>query len=203
MNRIHGPNAQETREHPEPQEGNNPVPWVVIGLTAFLMLFGIVYILRSNLTIAPELGDGRELAELRAASPGAGAAGGGAAVDGAAAYTARCAACHQAGGTGLPGVFPPLAQSEYVTGKESTLIAVVLHGIEGPLTVKGQAYNGSMPAFAAQVDDAELAALLTHVRSQWGNSAGPISAEAVAAARADTADRNKPYQGDAELTALK
>ncbi len=202
MNQVRDPNVQEARENPEPQESYNPTPWVVIVLTTILMAFGIVYILRSDLTIAPELGDGRELAELRAAPPGAGAAAGGA-VDAAAIYGARCAACHQAGGAGLPGVVPPLAGSEWVVGKEKTLIAAVLHGIEGSLTVKGQTYTGSMPAFAAQLGDAEMAALLTHLRSQWGNSAEPISAEAVAAVRAETASQTKPYQGDAELNALQ
>ena len=201
MNPVHDPNAQEAREHPEPQEGNNPMPWVVIILTTILMVFGIVYILRSDLTIAPELGDGRELAELRAAPAGAAAAGG--AIDAAAIYNARCAACHQANGAGLPGVFPPLAESEWVTGHEKTLIAAVLHGIEGTLTVKGQTYNGAMPAFAAQLGDAEMAALLTYLRSQWGNSAAPIDAEAVTKVRTDTADQDKPYQGDAELAKLQ
>ena len=100
-------------------------------------------------------------------------------------------------------MFPPLAGSEWVTGKESTLAAVVLHGVDGPLTVKGSTYNGAMPAFAAQLGDAELAALLTHIRSQWGNTAAPVTAEAVAAARQETAARTTPFKGDAELAALK
>ncbi len=194
------PNLQEAREHPEPQESHNPMPWVVILVTATLLLFGIVYILRSDLSTPPAYGDGREVAELQGAAP---AGGGGDAATAVAVYSARCAACHQANGAGLPGVFPPLAGSEWVTGQEKTLIAAVLHGIEGPLTVKGQSYNGAMPAFASQVSDAELAALLTHIRSQWGNSAGPITAEVVAAVRSETAGQSGPYQGDAELSALK
>lgn len=196
------PNVQEARELPEPHESHNPMPWVVILLTAALMLFGIIYIARSNLNTPPAYGDGRDVAELQAA-PAASAGADAGAIDGAAIYSARCAACHQAGGTGLPGVFPPLADSEWVTGKEKTLIAAVLHGIEGPLTVKGQSYNGAMPAFAAQVNDAEMAALLSHVRSQWGNSAAPITAETVAAVRQETAGQSGPYKGDAELNALQ
>ena len=124
-------------------------------------------------------------------------------VDGAAVYASRCVACHQATGAGLPGVFPPLAGSEWVVGKAHTLAAVVLHGVEGPLTVKGNTYNGVMPAFAAQLSDDELAALLTHIRSEWGNTAEPVTAEAVAAVREETAARTTPYNGDAELAALK
>lgn len=199
MNAPHDPNLQEARENPEPQESHNPMPWVVILLTAALFLFGIVYILRSDLTTPPAWGDGRVVTELQGAAPGAGAAD---SVDAAAIYSARCAACHQANGAGLPGVFPPLAGSEWVNGKDSTLIAAVLHGIDGPLTVKGQSYNGVMPAFAAQLGDAELAALLTHIRSQWGNSGAPIGAEAVATVRSATAGQSGPYHGDAALHAI-
>ena len=100
-------------------------------------------------------------------------------------------------------MFPPLADSEWVSGKDNTLIAAVLHGIDGPLTVKGQSYNGVMPAFAAQLNDAELAALLTHIRSQWGNQGAAVSAETVAAVRKETAVRSEPFKGDAELVPLK
>lgn len=199
MSTLPDPNVQEARENPEPQESHNPMPWVVILLTAALFVFGIVYILRSDLTTPPAWGDGRALAELQGAPSSAGAAG---SVDGAAVYSARCAACHQANGAGLPGVFPPLAGSEWVSGKDNTLIAAVLHGIDGPLTVKGQSYNGVMPAFAAQLNDAEVAALLTHIRSQWGNSAAPIGAEAVATVRSATEGQSGPYHGDAELNAI-
>jgi mono/diheme cytochrome c family protein len=60
-----------------------------------------------------------------------------------------------------------------------------------------------MPAFGAQLQDAELAAVLTHIRSQWGNAAAPVTADAVAAVRKDTAARTEPYKGDVELAPLK
>lgn len=190
---------QQERENPEPQEGSNPMPWFVIALTALLMSFGVFYIARSAIGDSPALGDGRSTAELQGAAP----AVAGTAVDGAAVFASRCVACHQANGAGLPGVFPPLAGSEWVTGKETTLIALVLHGAGGPLTVKGSTYNGAMPAFGAQLADAELAAVLTHVRSQWGNGATPVTADTVAAVRKETAARSEPFKGDAELTPLK
>jgi len=194
-----GIHPQQKRENPEPQEGSNPMPWFVIVLTALLMAFGVLYIARSTIGDAPALGDGRSTAELQGAAPAV--AGG--VVDGAAVFASRCVACHQASGAGLPGVFPPLAGSEWVTGKETTLIALVLHGAGGPLTVKGSTYNGAMPAFGAQLLDAELAAVLTHVRSQWGNGASPVAADTVAAVRKETAARTEPFKGDAELTPLK
>lgn len=190
---------QQARENPEPQERMNPVPWFVIGLTAALLAFGAIYIARSDLRGAPDWGDGRSASELRGAAPVA-AAG---AADGAAIYQSRCAACHQASGAGLPGVFPPLAGSEWVTGPEAALVAIVLHGATGAITVKGSVYNGAMPAFGAQLPDAELAAVLTHIRRQWGNAAAPVSADAVAAVRKATAARSEPFKGDAELASLR
>lgn len=194
-----GIHPQQERENPEPQEGSSPMPWFVIVLTALLMAFGVLYIGRSAIVDSPALGDGRSTAELQ----GVASVVAGASVDGAAVFASRCVACHQANGAGLPGVFPPLAGSEWVTGKETTLIALVLHGAGGPLTVKGRTYNGAMPAFGAQLPDAELAAVLTHVRSQWGNSAAPVTANSVAAVRKETAARTEPFKGDAELTPLK
>ncbi|WP_395702015.1 c-type cytochrome [Aquabacterium sp.] len=190
---------QQQRENPEPQEGANPMPWFVVVLTALLLGFGVLYIARSAIGNAPALGDGRSTAELQGAAPAAA----GAAVDGAAVYASRCVACHQASGAGLPGVFPPLAGSEWVAGKETTLAALVLHGASGALTVKGSTYNGAMPAFGSQLQDAELAAVLTHVRSQWGNSAAPVTADTVATVRKATAARTEPFKGDAELMPLR
>jgi mono/diheme cytochrome c family protein len=190
---------QQQRENPEPQEGSNPMPWFVIVLTALLLGFGVLYIARSAIGNAPAFGDGRSTAELQGAAPAAA----GAAVDGAAVYASRCVACHQASGFGLPGVFPPLAGSEWVAGKETTLAALVLHGINGALTVKGSSYKGAMPAFGTQLQDAELAAVLTHVRSQWGNSAAPVTADTVAQVRKETAARTEPFKGDTELLSLK
>lgn len=197
MNQTPEISPQQAREHPEPEEGSNPMPWFVVALTALLMLFGVTYIARSAISGAPAWGDGRSAAELQGPVRAAGDR-----ADGAAIYAARCAACHQANGAGLPGVFPPLAGSEWVRGPASTLTAAVLHGINGPLTVKGSAYNGAMPAFGAQLPDAELAAVLTHIRQQWGNGAAPVSADEVAAVRQHTASRNAPYAGEAELRAL-
>lgn len=194
-----GIHPQQERENPEPQEGSNPMPWFVIVLTALLMAFGVLYIARSAIVNAPALGDGRSTAELQGAAPAAA----GTTVDGAAVYASRCVTCHQASGAGLPGVFPPLAGSEWVAGKETTLIALVLHGASGTLTVKGSTYNGAMPSFGAQLQDAELAAVLTHIRSHWGNAAAPVSADAVTSVRKETAARTEPFKGDAELMPLK
>ncbi len=191
--------TQQQRENPEPQEGANPMPWFVLLLTALLLGFGVVYIATSRIDTVAAWGDGRTVAELQGTAPAAK----GAAVDGAAVFTTRCVACHQSTGAGLPGVFPPLAGSEWVLGKDTTLAAIVLHGINGPLTVRSSAYSGAMPAFKDPLQDAEIAAVLTHIRSQWGNQGAAVSAETVAAVRKETAVRSEPFKGDAELVPLK
>lgn len=190
--------AAQRREHPEPHEAGRPVPRSVLALAAGLVVFGVVYILGADVDTPSTWGDARVRDELAAGRR----APDGARVDAAALYASHCAACHQATGRGLPGVFPPLAGSEWVGGKPSTLAAIVLHGVTGEITVAGATYRGAMPAFHGQFSDAQVAALLTHLRSQWGNTADPVDAATVAAARTAHADRTTPFDGGRELQSL-
>ncbi|MEB3330095.1 MAG: cytochrome c oxidase subunit II [Candidatus Sericytochromatia bacterium] len=102
---------------------------------------------------------------------------------GEAIYTSRCAGCHQAAGTGIPGVFPPLAGAEHVNGDDETLARILVHGLNGPIKVKGVDYNGAMPAFGGQLSDEEIAAVATYLRTQWGNNGRPLMPDVVKAAR--------------------
>jgi mono/diheme cytochrome c family protein len=188
----------QQREMPEPYEGNRPVPWLVITIVGALFIWAIGYMAITHRNNPPATGDRRTAADFKVAAAAAGGA-----VDGAQIYTAHCLACHQATGLGLPGVFPPLAGSEWVNGKGSTMVQIVLHGISGGLTVKGQHYSGQMPAFKDKLNDAELAAVISHVRTSFGNSAGKIDAALVAKERAATKAHAQPWNGDAELQALK
>jgi mono/diheme cytochrome c family protein len=191
---------QEKREHAEPHEQAMSIPFPIFIVVAVMIVFGIFYILAGDLSTPSEYGDQRTMKDLM---PKVAAKGAGGAVDGAAAYSARCVACHQANGAGLPGVFPPLAGSEWVTGKDDLIARIVLHGVLGALTVKGTVYNGAMPPFKDQLNDAEIAAVATYVRRQWGNAAPPVTSEVVAAARAATASQAAPWNGDADLAAMK
>lgn len=188
---------QQRRENPDPQERSTPMPRLVLILALVLVTFGVDYISHADVNSPSAWGDARTRAELVGDRPTAGQG-----VDGGAIYAAMCAGCHQATGQGLPGVFPPLAGSEWVVGKAGTAAAIVLHGISGPIQVKGQDFNGTMPAFAGSLDDAEIAAVLSHVRRQWGNAAAPVTPEAVADTRAHHADRTTPFNGGDELATL-
>lgn len=188
----------QKREMPEPYESYRPVPKLVIAIVSGAFLWAIGYILFSTQSEDPSLGDSRTTADLMARTKVAGAA-----VDGAQIYAAQCAACHQATGLGLPGVFPPLAKSEWVDGKDEVAAKILLHGITGSLTVAGKTYNGAMPEFKDKLSDAEIAAVLTYVRSSFGNSAGKVEEATVKAARVASADQAKPWNGDLDLNQLK
>jgi mono/diheme cytochrome c family protein len=108
----------------------------------------------------------------------------------------RCAVCHQPTGQGVPGTFPPLAGSEWGTAANAQLpIRIVLRGLQGPITVKGQKFNGTMPAFGTgqPMTDADVAAVLTYVRSSWGNKATAVTDDDVAKERAATASQSGPW----------
>ncbi len=102
---------------------------------------------------------------------------------GSATYTAHCAACHQATGQGIPNAFPPLADDPVVTADDPTEhVTTVLHGKQGS-TINGVTYGAAMPPFAAQLSDEEIAAVVNHERTSWGNSAPLVTPADVAALR--------------------
>lgn len=98
-----------------------------------------------------------------------------------------CAACHQANGEGQPGIYPPLKGSEFVIHGDKRPAVIVLHGINGPLTVDGKAYRGEMPAKGATLTNTEIAQIVSYIRSEWGNNASIVYDDQIAAVRQETA----------------
>lgn len=189
----------QKRESVDPEERIRPMPLLPAVIAIGMVLFGVIYIAVSGPYSRPWMGDERTLTDLKAKPAGAAEAGGGGAVDGAAIFAANCASCHQATGAGLPGVFPPLDGSEWVHGSPKVLANIVLHGINGEINVKGASYKGLMPSFQ-QLSDAELAGVLTHIRSSWSNKNDAVGPEVIAEAR--KSDRTTPFESEAELKAL-
>jgi mono/diheme cytochrome c family protein len=84
---------------------------------------------------------------------------------------------------GLPPVFPPLVNSEYVKGNPERLVAIILAGVMGPIEVDGKQYNNLMPAQGAVLTDTKISQVASFVRSTFGGGASPITVEQVAEAR--------------------
>ncbi|GEM_PF-148537 len=102
---------------------------------------------------------------------------------GEAIYSARCAACHQTNGAGVPGAIPPLAGAEQVNGDDETFARILLKGLTNePIKVKGVDYKGLMPAFS-DLSDEELASVMTYARASWGNNGKAVSPELVKSLR--------------------
>ncbi len=122
-------------------------------------------------------------------------------------YALACVTCHMPNGLGIPNLYPPLAGTEWVVGSEERLVAILVHGLKGPVTVKGNVYNAAvMPAFGQVAgggynwSDERIAAVLTYIRQEWGNQAGPISTEQVRELR--TRVGNRAEWTEAELMAM-
>ena len=104
---------------------------------------------------------------------------------GEALFAGTCSVCHQLDGSGLVAVFPPLAGSDYFLADSTRAIDIILNGLSGPITVNGQLYDSIMPPMS-QLNDDEIANILTYALNSWGNDDGRVSPDQVADVRATT-----------------
>lgn len=190
----------QMRERVDPSEKQHPLPWFVVMLIGAMAMWGVFYIYGMNTALSSRYGDSRTPGALEPppSRAAAGTAVTTATIDGAQIYASKCAACHQGTGLGIPGVFPPLAGSEWVQGSEKVLVQIPLRGVTGALQVKGVTYKGAMPSFST-LSDEEIAAVLTHVRGQWGNGAPPVVAATVKAGREASKARTTPWDSGEEI----
>jgi mono/diheme cytochrome c family protein/glucose/arabinose dehydrogenase len=112
-------------------------------------------------------------------------------------YLTTCAGCHGSDGAGLNRFGPPLIESDWVMGDEKRLSLIVLHGMEGPLDVAGKLYDVPdilpvMPSHST-MDDGAIMAILTYIRNEWGNNAGPVSRGIVGKTRHTSQGRVVPW----------
>lgn len=101
---------------------------------------------------------------------------------GKALYAGTCSVCHQLEGQGLEGVFPPLAKSDYLNADPKRSIDIVLNGLSGPVKVNGKDYASVMPPMS-QLNDDEVANILTYVYNSWGNKGTQLTSAQVAEVR--------------------
>jgi cytochrome c oxidase cbb3-type subunit 2 len=106
---------------------------------------------------------------------------------GARVYASRCASCHQPDGQGVEGVYPPLAGDPVVTAEEpAEHIRIVLFGLQGK-AIGGVSYSSAMPGWGDRLSNEEVAAVVNHERTSWGNDAPTVTADDVAEIREEGA----------------
>jgi glucose/arabinose dehydrogenase/cytochrome c553 len=105
-------------------------------------------------------------------------------------YSTYCIACHQADGKGDGNRFPPIAQSEWVNYNKTRLINVILNGLKGPVKVKGLSYNEVMPGHGSFLSDAQIAEVLTYIKSNFNNLPEIVTPAEVSAVRSKTPKQN-------------
>jgi len=176
--------ASVKREHSEPVAESTPIPlWLTAVCGVAVVWAGIYFgIFHGGFSgsVFNEYGsspdklwpvDGGATGPVVAAKP-----------DGKKVYD-LCLTCHGPAGAGIPGQAPPLANSEWVKGGEKRLLAILLKGVTGPITVHGKkgTYGGNMVGWETQ-SAAKLAAVATYIRSQWENNAPEVTEADVQAA---------------------
>jgi len=109
-------------------------------------------------------------------------------------YESVCGICHNSDGTGKPGQAPALAGSEWVTAKGVNRLAhIPLAGVAGTIQVGGKDWNLNMAAMGAALPDEDVAAVLTYIRSSWGNKAEAVTTDDVKKVRAEIGKSPQPY----------
>lgn len=97
---------------------------------------------------------------------------------GKAVYRQYCLACHQADGSGVPNMHPPLTSGSWVGKDPDELIAILMKGLSGKVEVNGEVYKNFMPSHA-QLTDEQIADVLSYVRSSFGNNFSSVTPEMV------------------------
>src|ERR1700756_4902907 len=184
--------AAVQREKREPRVGAEPLSMWLIAIYGLAVFFGGAYLGRySGNFISGGLdpmgapppakkaaagpGGGEQVAELSPRDRGK------------KIFAANCQTCHQANGLGVPGQYPPLAGSEFTNGGSRRMAMIVLKGLQGPVKVKGQQYGSAVMQPWESLGDQKVADVITYERSEWGNSASPVTKEQIAALRKELA----------------
>src|SRR5438105_6819191 len=194
---IHEVHAAIQREKREPRVGLEPLSiWLVV-LYGLALLTGGFYLGGYSGNFS---GDSLDIAYIPPKKTGPGGAGQQQQAElsprdrGKKIFAANCQTCHQANGLGVPGQYPPLAGSEFTTGGSQRMGMIVLKGLQGPVTVKGQQYGTAvMQPWDKTLTDKQIGDVMTFERSEWGNSASPVTPEQIAALRKELANHPESY----------
>ena len=167
-----------TPERP-PQVERSTLPiWIVVLTLVLIFLGGLWFDQHGGWFARQVYGPYTSAEELDLYQPKSGAAA--AMARGKIVYEQVCGLCHGVDGLGKPGQAPPLAGSEWVNAKGFNRLAhIPLMGVNGDIQVEGKDWNMSMAAMGAALPDADLAAVLSYVRSSWGNKGTAVTADDV------------------------
>ena len=196
LQKVH---TQLMREKEEPTENFSPMPLFFVALFMILAFWAGVYLVHYSGDFGPFHYD----ETVRA---GSFEESGPKEVDmialGKRVYNQNCVACHQASGLGLPNVYPPLVNSDWVKDNPERLIKVILAGLAGEVVVNGNTYNNAMTPFD-RLKDQHIAAVLTYIRTdpQYQNASYEVSEELVAKVREQYGARKDPWS-QPELEAI-
>ena len=187
--------AAAAREKPDPKDGNEPVSLWGFFIAGIALIVGAGYLGATNGGFS---NDNFTFVEDYSVKP-APSTGEESVLpvgvkwmkEGKKHYSAICAACHQTTGAGQAGIYPPLANSEWVYEGSERLAMIILNGIQGPITVDGKSYNSLMTPWKDALNDKQMAQVMTYIRLSWGNDQllkdgdnGIVTEEMVKSARA-------------------
>jgi mono/diheme cytochrome c family protein len=180
----------------EPSVTRSAAPMWIIVVTLTLLFLGGLYLDSHSGWFNPKIyspyGDTEK---LEAFQPQSGAAA--VAARGKKVYESVCGICHGPDGAGKPGQAPPLAGSEWVMAKGVNRLAhIPLEGVNGAIKVEGKDWTMNMAAMGAALPDEDLAAVLTYIRTSWGNKAGEVSADDIKKVRTEIGSHPQPMTGD-------
>ena len=205
---VHQQHAAIQREKIEPRMGLEPLSLWLIAIYGLAIFFGGAYLGRYSGNFSGDgldpLGGAPRMSKTGPTGPGGAQNQEVSPADrGKKIFSANCAVCHQPNGLGAAGQgYPPLAGSEWVTGSTKRLGMIVLKGLQGPITVKGQQYGTAvMQAWDTTLTDAKIADVLTYIRQEWGNKASPVSPEGIKALRKELASHSGSFT-EADLKAV-
>jgi mono/diheme cytochrome c family protein len=176
--------SRSTASNAEPTATHSAAPmWIIVLTLLVIFVSGYYFDQHSGWFSAKVYGPYASTEQLEICQPKSGEAA--ALARGKQVYENVCGICHATDGMGKPGQAPPLAASDLVNAKGFTRLAhVPLLGLTGSISVAGKDWNLSMAAMGAQLPDDDLAAVLTYIRTSWGNKAGAVTGDDIKKIRA-------------------
>ncbi|MBU1334350.1 MULTISPECIES: c-type cytochrome [Devosia] len=195
MKRNRRPDPTPPDESFEPYEEPRTIPIPVLSIAVALALWGGLTLYQNGQAVG--VGQ-QERADDLAAQPALGTD------SGAVLFEARCATCHQPNGVGVRNAVPPLMGSEFVAAAPQVMTQILLHGIDGPISVAGRQFNGHMPSFSSVLPDQEIAAIVNYARNRFGaphSSQLAIDSDFVAEQRSKYPNRGSWFGGE-EIAAV-